>query len=162
MPYTPLEWKDGPEGGTPISAANLNRMEQGIKDAHDQIDGATNEPTANALVRRDIAGRARFADPSHAQDAATKGWVEATRRQVAILTGAFDRSGTIPLPSGFTEEQCKWWVGVTTASRFNPNTGSTDPFPFSVSWSQTSRTVSSNASAPNDTLRISYTIIGVK
>jgi len=31
MPYTPLEWKDGPEGGTPISAANLNRMEQGIK-----------------------------------------------------------------------------------------------------------------------------------
>lgn len=37
MPYTPLEWKDGPEGGTPISAANLNRMEQGIKDAHDGL-----------------------------------------------------------------------------------------------------------------------------
>src|SRR5690554_1733410 len=45
MPYTPLEWKDGPEGGTPISAANLNRMEQGIKDAHDVIEPHVNADT---------------------------------------------------------------------------------------------------------------------
>ena len=38
MPYTPLEWKDGPEGGTPITAAALNRMEQGIVDAHTGVD----------------------------------------------------------------------------------------------------------------------------
>lgn len=38
MPYTPLNWQDGEQGGTPISAANLNRMEQGIADAHDMTD----------------------------------------------------------------------------------------------------------------------------
>src|SRR5690606_4026894 len=77
MPYTPLEWKDGPQGGTPITAAALNRMEQGIVDAHTVIDAATPGVQANTLVRRDSNGRAQFADPIAAQDAATKGYVDA-------------------------------------------------------------------------------------
>lgn len=32
MAYTPTDWKDGAAGGTPITAAELNRMEQGIVD----------------------------------------------------------------------------------------------------------------------------------
>lgn len=38
MAYTPKEWADGAAGGTPITAAELNRMEAGIGDAHDAID----------------------------------------------------------------------------------------------------------------------------
>lgn len=30
MPYNPYEWEDGEEGGTPITAARLNHIEQGI------------------------------------------------------------------------------------------------------------------------------------
>src|SRR5690606_16050251 len=31
-------WQDGPSGGTPLSAANLNHMDQGIADAHADLD----------------------------------------------------------------------------------------------------------------------------
>lgn len=30
MAYVPYEWKDGADGGTPITAARLNALEQGI------------------------------------------------------------------------------------------------------------------------------------
>lgn len=44
MAYTPQTWNDGPAGGTPLSAARLTNMEQGIDDAHDLYElgvGAT-------------------------------------------------------------------------------------------------------------------------
>ena len=34
MPFTPKNWQDGPAGGTPITEAELDRMETGIDDAH--------------------------------------------------------------------------------------------------------------------------------
>src|SRR5690606_31699968 len=40
------------------------------------IHGATSSATANRLVIRDSAGRAQFATPSAAADAATKGYVD--------------------------------------------------------------------------------------
>lgn len=78
MSYTPLEWKDGPQGGTPITAAALNRMEQGIVDAHAVIDAATPGAQANTLVLRDSNGRASVADPTSASHIATKGYVDAS------------------------------------------------------------------------------------
>lgn len=33
MAYSKLTWKDGAAGGTPLNAANLNRMEDGIEEA---------------------------------------------------------------------------------------------------------------------------------
>lgn len=35
---------------------------------------------------------------------------------VAILTGTIAHGGTIPLPSGYTEAQCKWTVSVNSAT----------------------------------------------
>lgn len=32
MAYTPFEWADGEEGGTPITAERLNHIENGIAD----------------------------------------------------------------------------------------------------------------------------------
>src|SRR5690606_31278638 len=49
MAYTRINWQDGPSGGTPLSAANLNHMDQGIADAHADLD---------ALVRSLQAGTA--------------------------------------------------------------------------------------------------------
>ena len=39
-------------------------------------------------------------------------------KDVAVLSGTIAHGGTIPLPSGFTEEQCKWLVSMNTD---NPN-----------------------------------------
>ncbi|AOE45015.1 hypothetical protein SEA_ZIRINKA_13 [Gordonia phage Zirinka] len=37
MAYTPKTWANGAGGGTPITAAELNRIEQGVDVAHDEI-----------------------------------------------------------------------------------------------------------------------------
>lgn len=39
MPYTRIGWEDEPSTATPISADNLNHMEDGIEYAHSVIDG---------------------------------------------------------------------------------------------------------------------------
>jgi hypothetical protein len=54
------------------------------------VDTAASIATESVLVVRDEAGRARFADPSDAADAATKGWVEAYAppQPLAIAAGA--------------------------------------------------------------------------
>lgn len=35
MSYNPVNWANGEEGGTPMSASNLNRMDKGIAEAHE-------------------------------------------------------------------------------------------------------------------------------
>lgn len=37
MSYNPVNWANGEEGGTPMSASNLNRMDKGIADAHEML-----------------------------------------------------------------------------------------------------------------------------
>lgn len=37
MAFTPKTWADGAAGETPITAAELNRVEAGIEEAHDEI-----------------------------------------------------------------------------------------------------------------------------
>lgn len=37
MAYTPKTWANGAGGGTPITAVELNRIEQGVDGAHDEI-----------------------------------------------------------------------------------------------------------------------------
>lgn len=39
MAYTQKTWADGSAGGTPVTAAELNRMETGIDMAHDHLIG---------------------------------------------------------------------------------------------------------------------------
>lgn len=98
MTYTPTNWQDEPSTATPLSAANLNKMEAGI-DGADQAaadnataltthanlttaHSATAAATASRMVVRDASGRAAFASPAATGDAATKGYVDA--KYVAI------------------------------------------------------------------------------
>src|SRR5690606_9402015 len=61
-------WYDAP--ATTLAAAKSHI------DATSGIHGATSSATANRLVIRDSAGRAQFATPSAAADAATKGYAD--------------------------------------------------------------------------------------
>ena len=45
MAYVPTNWENSPSTNTPLSADNLNKLEQGVKEIHDmaasgQFDGA--------------------------------------------------------------------------------------------------------------------------
>ena len=44
--YTRINWKEAPSTQTPISAENLNKMDKGIKDAHNKYDNLS-ENVAN-------------------------------------------------------------------------------------------------------------------
>ncbi|QDK01904.1 minor tail protein [Arthrobacter phage Vibaki] len=52
------------------------------------LDGATSAATASKLVERDASGRAQFADPSVASDAATKGYVDGLAAKHATASAA--------------------------------------------------------------------------
>ena len=86
--------------------------------AHSQVatgpvHGAESAATAGKMVVRDASSRARFADPSHAQDAANKGYVDTaeasaktyvdalTQTRIAVLTAA----GAVPKASNGAEKK---------------------------------------------------------
>lgn len=70
MSYEPQVWQDGPGGGTPISAARLNHLEQGvagISQAQDtgwrlvQLDGSAEMPWGGALLVRRVGSSVHLA-----------------------------------------------------------------------------------------------------
>lgn len=52
MSYTKQSWADGPAGGTPISAARLNHMEDGIASASSSAAADAAQATANAALSK--------------------------------------------------------------------------------------------------------------
>ena len=38
MAYTRINWQDGESGGTPLSAENLNKMDEGINNVTSKVD----------------------------------------------------------------------------------------------------------------------------
>lgn len=38
---------------------------------------------------------------------------------IAVLTGTVAHGGTIPLPSGYTQDQCKWFVSINELMSYN-------------------------------------------
>jgi hypothetical protein len=74
-----------------------------VDDDEESVHGSASAATPETLIHRDAAGRAQVADPSHASDIATKGYVDgAPRTRVAVLTAA----GAIPaLTNGAEKKQ---------------------------------------------------------
>lgn len=70
---------------------------------------------------------------------------------VAILTGSISNGGTIPLPAGYTESQCKW---IVSPQKWYDNAGDGGY----DEWSITGRVVSGNG----DIATFYYMCIGVK
>ena len=54
MPFTPKDWSDSPSTLTPITAAELERIEQGVADAHTTADAAA--PKASPTFTGTVSG----------------------------------------------------------------------------------------------------------
>src|SRR5690606_9409 len=78
-----VNWQDGPSGGTPLSAENLNRMDEAIADAFAILDAATAAAVLNTLMKRDANGRSKVASPVDATDIANKQYVDGIGTAVA-------------------------------------------------------------------------------
>ena len=74
-----------------------------------------------------------------------------SKSSVTIITGSISNGGTIPLPSGYTESQCKW---IVSPQKWYDNAGDGGY----DEWSITGRVVSGNG----DIVTFYYMCIGVK
>lgn len=89
---------------------------------------------------------------------------------VAVMTGTIADGGTIPLPSGFTEDQCKWIVSVRDLSGdFIGNNQGNDILYITcfttgrvVTAKFTFRNATTWTNANNISHTVNYMIIGVK
>lgn len=52
MAYTKQTWKDGTGGATPLTAARLNHMEDGIKATSDAVDSVSSEFALDGIVNK--------------------------------------------------------------------------------------------------------------
>ena len=93
-----------------------------------------------------------------------------TKSTVAVMTGTIADGGTIPLPSGFTEDQCKWIVSVRDLSgTFSGNNTGSDILNITcfttgrvVTAKFTFRNTTTGTNANNISHTVNYMIIGVK
>ena len=119
MSYTPVGWAN--DETHPLSQANMKTLDGGIVDVDADLGAAASLATANQLVRRDGSGRARFASPSNASDAAIKSYVDdAVAAAVAtnygvIASGSDSGDFTITVPAGNWSRLSLFMRGVLTA-----------------------------------------------
>ena len=59
------------------------------------------------------ADRASQADNASSLEGHSLAQIQAMATKVAVLSGTIAHGATIPLPEGYTEEQCKWMVSMT-------------------------------------------------
>ena len=77
---------------------------------------------------------------------------------VSVLTGTIANGNTIPLPSGFTEDQCHWMVGVGTINTVHGDHNAAHQVTFTAS---SSRVVTTSGIGIGSGVA-NYIIIGVK
>jgi hypothetical protein len=89
MAYSPYQWKDGQQGGTPLTAARLNAIEAGIADAASDADAAQAGLDAKAPLTRAIppgGGAGQFLVKSSSVDYSTT-WQSAAGTAGTLPTG---------------------------------------------------------------------------
>lgn len=99
-PYVKQSWNDGVAGGTPISAARLNHMEDGIENPVDSIPSGTYAEVASTTITVTVGAGGDYASISAAL-------VALGRKHKAFANGGF--TATVRLLAGFTlTEQLKF------------------------------------------------------
>lgn len=98
--YAPTTWEDEPSTATPVSAANLNKLEQGVDSAHAELHAhegliaphaATAAATADRLALRDGAAKLQTATPTAGDPAttvATMGYVDTAVAGRVVAVGS--------------------------------------------------------------------------
>ena len=97
------------------NASTASKLQTGrsIALGGDLSGSATFDGSANITITAIVA------DGSHTHTIANVNGLQTAldgKKAVAVLSGTIANGGTIPLPSGFTEEQCKWLVSMNDSN----------------------------------------------
>lgn len=124
--------------------------------------GSTVSSTVPGGLLLDEDNMASNSDTKGATQQSIKAYVDNTissnATEVAVLTGTISNGGTIPLPSGYTQAQCKWMVAVGTISSSHGDHNSNHNVTFTANSNRgvTTSGIGGGSGTAN------YIIIGVK
>ena len=94
MAFEPKTWADGEDGGTPITAEELNRIEAGISDAqNDDITVAWGDVTGKPSAFAPAAHTHEIADVTGLQDALDAKAGKVNQGQYSMLEAGTDTAG---------------------------------------------------------------------
>lgn len=153
MAYTRINWQDGPSGGTPLSAANLNHMDQGIADAHAEVDAL--DPSVRFQVSGCVGGNTNITlPPGHFRRLQIVSLAVPSGKSLILKRARFDMINDLRLQIDVGFDPSVIWrsesdrgdvtldVLVSNAisltpvwvQAFNPTDGSVDLQPFAGWW----------------------------
>lgn len=117
------------------TAAELDHPDGSVTTNKIADDAVTSDKIANSVELRGVPKAPTAEQGSNNTQIATTAFVVAAlsvfseelkkvKTSVSILTGTIAHGGTIPLPEGYTEDQCKWMVSIRSD---NPGNREWDP-----------------------------------
>lgn len=110
------------DGNEPIVVRQYTGVFQNLIRTLTLLDGNGNTTFPGQVWAQAFHGNADSASNAAKLEGYTLAQVRSFGAQVAVLTGEVANGGTIPLPEGYTEAQCKWMVSirnVVTATSLN-------------------------------------------
>ena len=100
------------DGNEPIVVRQYTGVFQNLIRTLTLLDGNGNTTFPGQVWAQAFHGNADSASNAAKLEGYTLAQVRAFGTQVAVLTGEVANGGTIPLPEGYTEAQCKWMVSI--------------------------------------------------
>lgn len=100
------------DGNEPIIVRQYTGMFQNLIRTLTLLDGNGNTTFPGHVTAQAFHGNADSASNAAKLEGYTLAQVRAFGTQVAVMTGEIANGGTIPLPAGYSEGQCKWMVGI--------------------------------------------------
>ena len=104
------------DGNEPILVRQYTGMFQNLIRTLTLLDGNGNTTFPGHVTAQAFHGNADSASNAAKLEGHSIEQIRAFGTQVAILTGSIADGGTIPLPDGYTEAQCKWMVSMRHAN----------------------------------------------
>jgi len=98
------------DGNEPIVVRQYTGMFQNLIRTLTLLDGNGNTTFPGHVTAQAFHGNADSASRLEGHSLAQ---IQAMATKVAVLSGTIAHGATIPLPEGYTEEQCKWMVSMT-------------------------------------------------
>lgn len=108
------------EANEPIYVRQYTGMFQNLIRTLTLLDGNGNTSFPGEVSARAFHGNADSASNATKLAGHSIDQIRSFGTQVAVLTGEIANGGTIPLPAGYTEAQCKWMVSTKNSTMEGP------------------------------------------
>ena len=150
------------DGNEPIVVRQYTGMFQNLIRTLTLLDGNGNTTFPGHVTAQAFHGNAESASNAARLEGYSLAQIRSFGTQIAVLTGEIADGGTIPLPDGYTEAQCKWMVSLKRVPVFAGGNYAFDTYCYTNGRIVTCFTNFQSKRTYRENLTAVYIIIGVK